>query len=397
MNSKALCMYLIAVFLVIQGNSFGQHEPVWKGKIEYEDGVKVVKNPGEPLYKPIHLETEEDLCFGNEDDDEYMLYLPVWLSVDSKGNIFVLVVREFQIRKFDSDGKFLAAVGKRGQGPGEFEQPRGLYLDSLGRVYTFDSRRNNLHIFSNELSFIETRKLEFRPYGFSLSQDDRMILSNIHYSPPSSSTDIILTNPSGELIDQIASFPYELPPMIKNMMLGNPYSHRLYFAPIREGGAVYGYSSKYVLYSVSSDGKLKLKINVNRMPEPISEAEKESLRNDIFERQEKRPESEKFTKSEVKKAYVFPEHKPFYTNILVDDKSQIFAKKLKLYDPKDESVCFDFFNEEGVYLHEVTMPFSPRALVGQCLYRFVSNRETGYVVIKRYRITNWDQIKTGIN
>jgi len=337
MNSKALCMYLIAVFLVIQGNSFGQHEPVWKGKIEYEDGVKVVKNPGEPLYKPIHLETEEDLCFGNEDDDEYMLYLPVWLSVDSKGNIFVLVVREFQIRKFDSDGKFLAAVGKRGQGPGEFEQPRGLYLDSLGRVYTFDSRRNNLHIFSNELSFIETRKLEFRPYGFSLSQDDRMILSNIHYSPPSSSTDIILTNPSGELIDQIASFPYELPPMIKNMMLGN------------------------------------------------------------FERQEKRPESEKFTKSEVKKAYVFPEHKPFYTNILVDDKSQIFAKKLKLYDPKDESVCFDFFNEEGVYLHEVTMPFSPRALVGQCLYRFVSNRETGYVVIKRYRITNWDQIKTGIN
>ena len=67
-----------------------------------------------------------------------------------------------------------------------------------------------------------------------------------------------------------------------------------------------------------------------------------------------------------------------------------------MYDTNDKSVCFDFFNEEGVYLHEVTMPFYPRALVGQYLYRFDSIRETGYVVIKRYRITNLDQLKTGI-
>jgi hypothetical protein len=389
-------MLLLVISLLLISSADAQ-SPKWKGKIEYEDGIKVVTNPGQPFYGAIEWKLQEELCIGNEEDDKYMFYFPVNLAVDSKGNIFVLVAREFEIRKFNSDGKFLAAAGKRGQGPGEFEQPWGLYLDSLGRVYTFDSRRNNLHIFSNELGFIETRKLEFRPHRFSFAQDNRMILVNIQYSPQSSSTDIILTNPSGELVDRIASFPYELPPMIKNMMLGNPYSHEQYFAPVRAGGAVYGYSSEYVLYAVSSLGKLRLKISVNRKPEPISEAEKESLRNDFLEGQDKRPAKEKLTKAEVKKAYVFPAHKPFFTNILIDDKSQIFAKKLKIYDPDDTSITFDFFNEEGIYLYDVTMPFYPRALAGQCLYRFDSNRETGYVVIKRYRITNLDQLKTGIN
>lgn len=397
MNSKALHISIIAVFLFFPGNSFGKQQSEWKGKIEYEDGVKAVNNPSEPLYGPVQLKAEEDLFIGSEEDDKYMFYLPVSIAVDSKGNIFVLVAREFEIRKFDGDGKFLAAVGKRGQGPGEFEQPWGLYLDSLDRVYTFDSRQSNLHMFSNELTFIETWKLGFRPGSFSFSKDDRMILLNFKYSPQSSSTEIILANHSGELVDQIASFPYELPPMKKNRMLGNPYSHGLYFAPTRVGGAVYGYSSEYALYIVSSVGKLRQKITVNKRPEPISEADKESLRNDYLKRQDNSPAKVKLTKAEVRKAYVFPEHKPFYTNILVDDKNQIFAEKFKLYDPNDKSVCFDFFNEGGVYLHEVTMPFYPRALVGQCLYRFDSNRETGYVVIKRYKITNWDKLNTGIN
>ena len=397
MNTKVLHISIIAVFLVFPCISFGQQESGWKGKIEYDNDIKVIKNPGEPLHGRVQLDAEEDLCFGSADDDKYMFYLPIYLVVDSKGNIFVLVAREFEIRKFNSDGKFLVSVGKKGQGPGEFEQPRGLYLDSLGRVSTFDSRQRNLHIFSNELSFIETRKLKFYPFGFSFSQDERMIISNIQYSPESRLASIILTNSSGELIEQIASFPYELPPMIKNHMLVNPYIHRLWFAPVRVGGAVYGYSSEYLLYSVSSDGKLKQKIYVNRKPEPISEAEKESLRNDYLERQDKGPMEEKLTKAEMKQAYLFPPHKPFFTNILIDDNNQIYASKLKLYDPNDTSHTVDFFSEEGVYLHEVTVPFDPRTISGQCFYRVDSNRETGYVVIKRYKITNWDQLKTGIN
>ncbi len=38
---------------------FGGQEAEWKGKIEIENGIKVIKNPGEPLYGEIKFELEE--------------------------------------------------------------------------------------------------------------------------------------------------------------------------------------------------------------------------------------------------------------------------------------------------------------------------------------------------
>jgi hypothetical protein len=39
-------------------------QPTWKGKIVTENGVKVVKNPTEPLYGELILQLEQDLSIG---------------------------------------------------------------------------------------------------------------------------------------------------------------------------------------------------------------------------------------------------------------------------------------------------------------------------------------------
>ena len=41
-----------------------QELPEWKGKIETDNGVKIIKNPQQPLYGDILLEIEEDLEIG---------------------------------------------------------------------------------------------------------------------------------------------------------------------------------------------------------------------------------------------------------------------------------------------------------------------------------------------
>jgi hypothetical protein len=61
----------------------------WKGKIEYKDGVKVIKNSKEPIYGEITLELEEDLIIGNDVDENYMFFRGVSAAVDSEQNIYV--------------------------------------------------------------------------------------------------------------------------------------------------------------------------------------------------------------------------------------------------------------------------------------------------------------------
>lgn len=106
----------------------------WKGTIELEDGVKVIKNPNEPLYNEITLDLEEDLSIGNEEDENYMFYTFVRLKVDSQGNIFALDGGNCRIQKFDSDGNYLHTIGRKGQGPGEFNRPFLFQIDEEGNV-----------------------------------------------------------------------------------------------------------------------------------------------------------------------------------------------------------------------------------------------------------------------
>jgi len=46
----------------------------WRGTIEEENGVTVVKNPNKPLYGKLVFDLEEDLSIGREDDDNYMFF-----------------------------------------------------------------------------------------------------------------------------------------------------------------------------------------------------------------------------------------------------------------------------------------------------------------------------------
>jgi hypothetical protein len=136
--SLSVCMLLF---------SFGHQKAEWKGKIEIEDGVKVIKNPAESLYGEITLELEEDLSIGNEDDENYMIYGLVALAVDSEENIFVLDGGNYRIQKFDKSGNYLQTIGGRGQGPGEFEQPMWIHIDLKDSIYVYDSLRRNLHVY----------------------------------------------------------------------------------------------------------------------------------------------------------------------------------------------------------------------------------------------------------
>ena len=85
--------------------SFGGQKAEWKGKIEIENGVKIIQNPGYPLYGEIKLELEEDLSIGNENDENYLFYRARDIQVDLEGNIYVLDSGNHRLQVFDKNGK----------------------------------------------------------------------------------------------------------------------------------------------------------------------------------------------------------------------------------------------------------------------------------------------------
>ena len=101
----------------------GQEKPQWKGKIESENGVKVVKNPQEPLFGEIRFELEKELSIGNAENTNYLFYRVVDVQVDQDGNIYIVDMDNFRIQIYDDKGRYLKTLGRKGQGPGRIRVP----------------------------------------------------------------------------------------------------------------------------------------------------------------------------------------------------------------------------------------------------------------------------------
>jgi len=398
MKTRAISLLVIfLIFCSITLSKEQRQKAGWKSKIEVEDGVKVIKNPAEPLYGEITFELEEDLSIGNEEDENYAFYGIVTLAVDSEGNIFILDGGNYRIQKFDKNGSYLQTRGRRGQGPGEFEQPMWIHVDSKDNIYVFDSLTSNLHVFEKEGKFKETIKLTHSLFfGLGISKEGNILSQTFFYSQEESTEDVVLMDAKGKVIKRIVSYPFERAPRIKKRMLGNPYSHTLHFYPALDGSGVYGHSSEYKLYVLNTSGETRFRIEKEEKEEPVTQKDKIGLIDRYLERQEKSDRKEKLTRNEVKKAYIFPEFKPFFSGIVLDNEGRIYVERFKLYDAEDRSRVYDLFSEEGYYIYRVKMPLPSRLIKNGCIYRTERDQETGYIKVIRYKIKNWDKIKEEI-
>lgn len=63
------------------------------------------------------------------------------LAVAPDGRIAIPDTRASRVRVFDPTGKLVANIGRRGDGPGEFREPRHVGFDDEGRLYVADGAR----------------------------------------------------------------------------------------------------------------------------------------------------------------------------------------------------------------------------------------------------------------
>jgi DNA-binding beta-propeller fold protein YncE len=79
-----------------------------------------------------------------------------------------------RVVKFSADGKYLLEWGKRGKGPGEFDTPHAIAVDSHRNVYVSDRENNRIQIFDADGRFLRQWTNLGATQGMDISSKDEL-------------------------------------------------------------------------------------------------------------------------------------------------------------------------------------------------------------------------------
>ena len=77
------------------------------------------------------------------------------MAMDRDGNFYVTDTGADRVIKFDQNFDFISQFGSTGDGPGEFEHPHGIGIDSVGNVYVNDAFSPRIQKFTKDGFFIK--------------------------------------------------------------------------------------------------------------------------------------------------------------------------------------------------------------------------------------------------
>jgi streptogramin lyase len=136
--------------------------------LEFDQNGKLLKTLGKP---------------GVAGNDQETFHEPNAVLVAPNGTIFVSDGHvpdkgNARVVKLDANGKFLMQWGTHGSGPGQFEMPHCMAMDSQGRLFVGDRGNNRMQIFDQNGKFIAAWSQFGRPSGCYIDSHDNLYVSD---------------------------------------------------------------------------------------------------------------------------------------------------------------------------------------------------------------------------
>lgn len=366
-----------------------QQKSEWEGTIEVVDGVTFVKNGSEPIFGSFFFNLEEELSIGGDPNkDEYYFPKRASLTIDDVGNLYVLDSGNFRIQKYDSSGKYLLTIGRRGQGPGEFQYPSSLTVDSAGRLWVFDPSPRAFKVFTDEGEY--EKQVDVKTFiSQVMVTAEELIFGRIDNfrAEEGPNTAVIKVDPETAEIETIAKFYWEKSSRRPGFGL-HYYNNQLSLIRLNHISFCYGFSSEYKLYVIDETGNLLSVIEKPEAPTSISRDEKVMTGKEGVFLWTGRDMPEKWEDLD------FPPHQPYFGRIFSDDQGRLYVFRFLSILDKDASSEVDVFGEDGRYLYRMTFPISPAVIKAGNFYEIRSDGETGEISIVRHRITNWKEFRS---
>ena len=398
MRHISACIALLGS-LLIASSAYAQ-SPEWKGKIEYEDRVKFVINPKEPLYGDIKFNLEEDLIIEERVGRKYRFYQISRIAVGREGNIYALDIRKNQVFRFDRTGEYIDKFGGKGQGPGEFERPAYILIDNRQNIFVSENRK--IQIFNNQGKYLDRISFNNDITQFICDDGGNIIAISHVVTEEGTKKAIMKFDDKGRMIKELAVFT-DIKAVVRKGDDGKPFSLKVYheynywpyLCPSGNSRFYYAHPSEYKLYMMSNEGALEMVIEKNGSPKQIGRKEKELIVDRIEGRLKRMGRT--FSRDYIEAACQFPEHRPFFNSITSDKRGFLFIARTKSVIDENESYDFDIFGENGIFLYRTSLRFEPDYIDKGNLYRIYVDDDPAEVKLIKYKIKNWDQIKNCIN
>jgi len=359
---------LLFLLLVLVSLALSYQKEGWKGKIEYENGIKVIKNPKEPMHRKYVLRLEEDLAIGETAGDEYLLSRISGISVDREEKIYVLDYSEADIKVFNKNGDYLKTIGRKGQGPGEMASPFAICITNKNEIVVQDLNNHQISFFSLEGRYLKAISTAELIIVGSVIDTQGNIIGITSATWPDKQI-VELKKFSSEL-DYLYSFcSFSLP---RRSPAYNPFSPEICWALTVDDEVVCGYSENYELKVFRSDGKLIRVIRKDYEPVRITPDEIERIKKTL-------PGPMRLDIPKIHAAY---------QDLTIDEEGRCYVRSWEKTDETKEFFV-DIFDSEGIYIAKVPIKVNlNRSSVWKRnkLYT-IEEDEDGFQVVKRYKVT----------
>lgn len=130
-----------------------------------------------PVKKPV-LGPAEDAAVTLRIGGKSRLSHPRSIAVDERGDIFVSDTENGRVVKFDSSGREIATIGRKGPNPGEFQEPWPLAATANG-VVVLDPRTGWIQTFGADGKLVKKMGEGFySPHGLAVSRDGAIAVAD---------------------------------------------------------------------------------------------------------------------------------------------------------------------------------------------------------------------------
>ena len=388
---KKICLVYFFAFLLIF--SACKTKSDMEARVEVIDGIEHVFSTDTPLYPNRTVSFEEELAVNPEDEEgNFILFRPMSFIVDRNENIYITDVQENSIKVFDSHGKYKLTIGRRGQGPGEFQNVgRQAFLPD-GKLLVLDSTQMRTTLFSAEGEFLESFPWRESLGRLYVATESSLILSKYTFEGKNNPLEgrrlfIREYDFGGNELNSFAEFTVEETRIWaeanKFVALSWPDSPRSIFSGDQVGQHLYHcLNSEYVIEVFDSRGKLKRKIQRSYDPVPYPRQKAEEFR----ERYKNIPSMRKVIEGMPK-----PNVKPITTRMLIDDKGNLWVETHEEKEEEGQIIkAYDFFNADGFYEAKVWLDKDPTYILKDKMYLMETDEETGIRIVKRFKVV-WNE------
>lgn len=223
MNKSIFIILFVNAFSLFLVNSQVTNIPLVKN-LSYKE-IKVSEYVSAIKYVPLETKRE---CLLNEE-----------LQIIATSQfIFVHDFLADRVYRFDANsGKFLNTIGKKGQGPGEYQKLFGIYVDDVQKkCYLMDSYANKIYIYYYDGKYVTVYSGPYAPNRM-IKIDNNFLLNNLLYTQ--TKNEMFLIDQNGKVLKKA-----RLPEKKYGLILWPPYFYS-------HNGQIYykNYVSDYI-YSI---------------------------------------------------------------------------------------------------------------------------------------------------